>query len=243
MRITDFQDSFQGFDFSVKKVTPLGVHPNTTIVYVHSQAASYQLGKPRSICEIAMSLGWGFCRYELAGHANKMEKYEQADCNIWVDQLIYVLNKYTYNRVIIVGYCLGGVIGLVAASKVPNKVAGVIALNSADIDWKEKLSATQLAELEQYGYTQHHITKRNIPFKLTAQFISSTENIRKDITLSCPVYLFLEQKDQMIKLEDVLSLQKKITSPKTIVKLISSSTHNMRNSASMEELFYSLQTF
>lgn len=247
MKTKEFCDIFRGFEFLVRITTPdtpqsEAPSPETTIVYIHGQAARNQHRKARNICEMAMALNCNFCWYELAGHNNNMEKYDQTDCNLWVDQLEYLLDNHTHGNIILVGACLGGVIGLVAASRTVRDVIGVICLNSADINWKEKLTLEQIIELQQQGYTQHYITDKKVPFKLTKQFIDSTDDIRKNINLKCPVHLLLGQRDPMVKLEEVISLQQKITSPEVITKLISNASHSMRDRTSMTEVFFSINS-
>jgi esterase/lipase len=235
---------FQGFDFEVQITTPDVTPTDLTVIYVHGQQARNQHRKPKMVCEIATRLNSSFCWYELAGHSNNLEQYDNADLFIWINQLKYLLTNVITGNVVLVGSCLGGIISLFTAPYFKERIKGVITLSAADIDWRQKLSQDQQKDLEKQGYTVFYLQDKRIPFKLTEKFISSTEEIRKQesLTLACPVHLFVGRNDPAVKVTDVLNLSDKISSSETIIKIISNDTHGMRTKTSMTEVEYSLRS-
>ena len=242
MKTIGFSENFEGYDFEVQITHPVVNLTNTTVVYVHGQQARNQHRKPKMICEIATSLNSSFCWYELAGHSNNLEKYDQADIFIWINQLKYLLTNVITGNVILVGSCLGGIISLFTAPFFKDKVVGIITLSSADIDWRKKLFPAQQEDLKTKGYAVFYLQDKRIPFKLTEKFIASTEELRKqnNLVLSCPVHLLVGKNDPAVGVNDVLKLSDKISSPETIVKIISNDNHGMRNATSMKEVKASL---
>ena len=242
MKTLGLTENFQGYDFEIQITHPDVNLTDTTIVNVHGQQARNQHRKPKMVCEIANRLHSSFCWYELAGHSNNLEKYDTADIFIWINQLKYLLSHVITGNVILVGSCLGGIISLCNAPYFKERIKGVIALSTADIDWRKKLDSNQQEDLKQKGYTVFYLQDKRIPFKLTEKFISSTEELRKVLNLnfSCPVHLMVGKNDPAVKVEDVLKLSDEITSPETIVKIISNDNHGMRNTTSMKEVELSL---
>lgn len=242
MKTLESTDVFQGYDFEIKITHPIVNPTQTTVVYVHGQQARNQHRKPKMICEIANRLNLSFCWYELAGHSNNLEKYDQADIFIWIEQLKYLLSHIITGNIILVGSCLGGIISLFSAPFFKERIKGVIALSAADINWRQKLTPSQQEDLKTKGYAVFYLQDKRIPFKLTEKFISSTEELRKQqsLVLNCPVHLLVGKNDPAVGVYDVLKLSDEISSPETVVKIISNDNHGMRNITSMKEVETSL---
>lgn len=238
MKTTETQEIFQGFEFSLKKVEPEQITRDVSIVYIHGQAARNQHRKANAICQMAQDLGCCFYWYELAGHADNLKKYAQTDTFTWINQLTYLLENKISGKVIIVGSCIGGIIGLFTGTQMPNRINGLICLGSANINWREKLSEEENKELKTNGFVYHCLAGRNIPFMLTEKFISSTEKLIAIpvIKTDFPVFLFAGKNDPLVNTEDVLALYTKIIAPIKTLKLLPTASHGMRDTATMTEV-------
>lgn len=245
MKTTETQEIFQGFEFSLNRIEPDIVKNDVTVIYIHGQAAGNQHRKAMVISQMAQDLGCRFCWYELAGHANNLEKYKQADAFIWINQLIDILENKISGKVIIIGACVGGITGLFAGSYIRNRIKGLICLGSAYVNWREKLSAEENKELKDKGFIHHCLVGRNIPFVLTEQFVSSTEELMAipNIKTDFPVFLFAGGNDTLITQQDVLCLYEKISAPRKAIKFFSNASHGMRDNKTMTEVSKRLRLF
>ena len=245
MKTTETQELFQGFEFSLKAVEPDIVKHDVSIIYIHGQAARNQHRKATAICQMAQDFGCRFYWYELAGHANNLEKYQETDIFTWINQLRYLLENKIQGKVIIVGSCVGGITGLFAAASLPNRISGLICLGSANINWRKKLSDEENETLKTNGFVYHCLAGRNIPFILTEKFISSADNLlaRPVIKTDFPVFLFAGKSDPLVDEKDVLELYAKIKAPKKVLKLIRNASHGMRDTKTMAEVKKALHQF
>ena len=245
MKTTETQEIFQGFEFSLNWIEPDIVSNDVTILYIHGQAASNQHRKAMVISQMAQELGCRFCWYELAGHANNLEKYRQTDVFVWINQLLDLLENKISGKVILIGSCIGGITGLFAGSRLQNRIKGVICLGSAYVNWREKLSAEENKKLKDNGFIYHCLAGRNIPFVLTERFVSSTEELMAipNIITDFPVYLFIGGNDTLVNRQDAICLYEHISAPKKAIKILSKASHGMRDGATMTEVRKTLRSF
>lgn len=242
MNTIEIYEKLNGFEFTLKKFEPEILKKDVCVVYLHGQAGRMHHHKATQICKMCQEQGIRFCCYELSGHANNLEKYDQVDMFDWVNQLKYILNNHIHGKVILIGSCLGGMISLLTAEKYPDSIAGIIGIGTIDIDWKKHLSKTELKELEDNGYTFHCMGGHPLSCKLTKKFITSTEQIRPtSLELNIPIHLLFGLQDSLVTIEEITNFQKKIKSPEVIFKLISNSGHSMRDVVSMREVASSLE--
>lgn len=226
------------FDFALKIVTPDELEHDITVVYIHGLAGNPNQYKPQRLCEISMEAGVRYCSYELLGHANNLEKYDSAGMYDWIEQLEYLIAKRIQGKIILMGSCIGGIIGLFAGQKYPKRFLGLVGIGTADLDWRAMLNNTQNEELKNQGFTYHNLGAYPIPCRIAEKFVVSTEQLRqiKSIEVSFPVHLMHGMEDNIVSTKETMEFKKIIVAPEVKLKLIDKANHRMGDEFSISEM-------
>ena len=139
------------------------------------------------------------------------------------------------------GPCFGGMIALRIASKIPERVGGVIAIapayETSAFPWIEKADqfldkrVTRLKDKK----ADEQIIKKMISFRqlvISAFRRYSREKIEP--TYQGPLALFHGQRDNLIPVENSTHVQADLNNPKALLRVISNSGHTLNNDFEMQ---------
>lgn len=226
------------FDFGFKIVTPDNLKHDVSVVYLHGLAGNPNQYKPKRLCEISMAAGVRFCSYELSGHRNNLEKYDSAGMYDWIDQLEYLVLNRIPGKIILMGSCIGGIIGLIVGQKHPQRFLGLVGIGTADLNWRNMLNHEQNLELKTQGFTYQNLGAYPVPCRIAEKFVASTEELRKSetIVVKFPVHLMHGKEDNIASVKDAMDFRKKIIAPEVKIKLIDKANHRMGDDFSLSEM-------
>lgn len=238
METKETVEKFGLYDFALKIVTPEKLKHDVTVVYLHGLAGNPNQYKPKRLCDFSMEAGVRFCSYELSGHANNLEKYDSAGMYDWIDQLEYLILNRIPGKIILMGSCIGGIIGLIVGQKHHERFLGLVGIGTADMDWRSRLDRQQNEELKAQGFTYKNLGGYPIPCRISETFVASTEELRKieNITVSFPVHLMHGKDDNISSVDEAMAFRKKVIAPEIIIKLIDKANHRMGDEFSLRQM-------
>lgn len=218
-----------------------------TVLYIHGLASNPWGRKPEAVKEVCEQLGLNFFRFELLGHGTDADNYEKTDLNLWKQQILDIIKHQITGNFIIVGHCIGGWLGLMAAQEHPNNLKGVICTSTAPnlVElMKMQMQPSQEQELKDKGKVVVKIER--MVFTFTREFIKSgLENAILDqpvIPINCPVHLIQGLKDNFIDWRVVFRIADKLQSDKVTLKLLKNSNHHLQHPLDLEEINNSLRS-
>ena len=102
-----------------------------TVVYAHGFCSDPYGRKPEETKKWCIENGMGFFRYEIAGHASDIARFEETTIDVYREQIFEIIRDIVEGPVVVVGSSLGGWLSLLAACHFPNKVIGMVGLAAA----------------------------------------------------------------------------------------------------------------
>lgn len=238
MQVIETIECFNNFDFKLTIVEPETLNHNVSVVYIHGMGGNPYQKKPEQIKNISIDAGVRFCSYELSGHANSLELYDNAGIYDWVDQLEYLVTNRIKGKILLMGSCLGGIIGLLVGEKYSDRFLGVVGIGTANVNWYRHVNQQQLSELQTQGYTYKNLGAYSIPCRISRKFMLSTQEYDKKelFDVSFPVHLMYGLADDIASQDELFALNAKIKSPEKVIKLVDKAVHRMTDKVSYNEM-------
>lgn len=217
-----------------------------TVLYIHGLSSNPWGRKPEAVKELCKELNINFFRFELLGHGIDSINYEKADFDLWKAQILDIIDTQIKGNFIIVGHCIGGWLGLMAAQERPQRLKGIICTSTAPnlTELMEmQMSPEQRKELQT---TQKVIIKiERMVFTFTQQFIETgikNAILEQDcIPLSCPVHLIQGLQDTFIDWKIIYKIAEKLQSRQVTIKLLKNSNHHLQHPLDLAEINNSLR--
>ncbi len=217
-----------------------------TVLYIHGLSSNPWGRKPEAVKELCQELGLNFYRFELLGHGIDSFNYEKTDFNLWKAQILNIIDTQIKGDFIIVGHCIGGWLGLLAAQERPQRLKGLICTSTAPnlTELMEmQMSPAQRAELQT---SQKVIIKiERMVFTFTEQFIKTgIENAileQREISITCPVQLIQGLQDTFIDWKIIYKIAQKLSSKQVTIKLLKNSNHHLQHPLDLAEINNSLR--
>lgn len=238
MKVIKTIEYFNNFDFKLMIVEPETLRYDVTVVYIHGMGGNPYQKKPEQIKNISITAGARFCCYELSGHANSMELYDKAGIFEWAEQLEYLVTQRLKGKILLMGSCLGGIIGLLVGEKYPERFLGVVGIGTANVNWYKHVNQQQLSELETKGYTYKNLGAYSIPCRISRKFMLSTAEYDKKekFEVPFPVHLMYGLADDIASQDELFTLNAKINAPEKVIKLVDKAVHRMTDKVSYNEM-------
>ena len=220
---------------------------NLTILYIHGLGSNPWGKKPEAVKSLCEKLHLNFYRFELLGHGIDANNYEQADINLWKQQILQIIDTQIKGKFIIVGHCIGGWLGLLSAQERPTNLQGLICTSTSP-NLAEMIQSRATPELKASLETQGKLIIKieKMIFTFTKQFIQSgLKNAileQPEIPISCPVHLIQGLQDTFIDWQIVYKIAQKLHSPQTIIKLLKNGNHHLQHPSDLIEINNSLQS-
>ena len=220
-----------------------------TILYVHGLCSDPWGKKPECVKKYAIDNGFGFFRFELAGHGSDAQNFANTDMNIWKNQVLEIIDDVIKTPVIMVGSSIGGWLSLIAAKERPERVVGVVGLAAAP-DFMRPMfemvfTQAQRDEIMQKGYTEYgnadfsyHFTKKLIESGFENEILNG-----ENLDIKCPIFLVHGTKDASIPYMHAFTIAQKVTSEHVTIKIRKNSNHRLNEDADIFEALKSLDYF
>lgn len=213
-----------------------------TVVYAHGFCSDPYGRKPEETKKWCIENGMGFFRYEIAGHASDITRFEETTIDVYREQIFEIIRDIVEGPVVVVGSSLGGWLSLLAACHFPNKVIGMVGLAAAPdflktyfikyIDNKHK------EILNKYGKIE--FPTNDFTYVITQKMIDSADgNLlleNKTIPFKGKVRLLQGMKDASLEWHTVLTIAEKVESDDVKVYLLKSSNHRLGGDSDMVTL-------
>ncbi len=206
------------------------------LVFLGGFKSDMQGTKALHLEEWARSTGRAFLRFDYSGHGQSSGAFAEGTIGDWADDAEAAIIQLTKGPQVLVGSSMGGWIGLILASRIADRIAGMVGIAAApdfteDSMWagfseihRAKLQREgQLALPSDYG-EPYIITRRLIeegrnhlvmrkPLKLgfPARFLQGTDDA--DVEQSVPLRLLSHAKGSDIRLTLVKGADHRFSSP------------------------------
>ncbi len=218
---------------------------NINVVYIHGLCSAPWGAKPEVILSYCQESDIGFFRFELAGHGSDAQNFKKVNFDIWVSQVLEVIDTMVEGPIILAGTSLGGWLALIAAKERPRRVIGVLGLAAAPdftYDLMNKyLSNYQKEELERQGQTT--LVNNDFEYIFTKDLIDSSLKYcllnQEQIPIDCPVELVQGQQDLSVDWRKVLVIAEKLRTQDVNVKIIKSANHRLNRDFELTEVLTS----
>jgi esterase/lipase len=219
-----------------------------TVLYTHGFCSDPWGRKPEDIKKFCKSHRIGFFRYELAGHGSDAEHIEDADLNVWKNQILEIIDTMIRGPVIVVGASLGGWLSLLAARERPNRVVGVLGLAAAPDFTHDNIAEydTPQCRYAMKKYGKIVFEESGFRFVVTKRLLKSGDNNllldKPQIPVTCPVVLVQGMKDDSVPYKKALKIAEKLKSEDVTVRLLKNSDHRLNSDPDAAEIRSALQS-
>lgn len=213
-----------------------------TVLYLHGFCSDAWGRKPEAVKSVCLESGLGFMRFDFAGHGSNASEFENADFEIWKNQVFEAVEKLISGDVVLVGSSMGGWLALLAAVKYPERVKGLVGLAAAP-NFVRRFAALitpeQKRELERHG--RFVIVNNDFSYTITSRFVetamaSCLPEDGSPWNVFCPVHLIQGMNDASVPWREVLVYAERIVSERTEIKLLKNSDHRLNDDAAIAEL-------
>ena len=215
---------------------------NPTILYLHGFCSNAWGRKPETVKAACMETGFGFLRFDFAGHGSDIENFVRADFDVWKSQVFEAIEDIIAGDVIMVGSSMGGWLSMLAAIKYPQRVKGLVGLAAGPNFVKRfipLITDEQKRQLEQTGSFQ--IANNDFTYTITSRFIETAfaaclPEDGNPWPIKCPTVLLQGMKDASVPWREALRYAEKIATDDVIVKLLKNSNHRLNDDEAAAEI-------
>jgi len=213
-----------------------------TVVYAHGFCSDPYGRKPEETKKWCLENGMGFFRYEIAGHASDIERFEETTMDVYREQIYEIVGDMVEGPVVVVGSSLGGWLSLLAARQFPQKVIGFVGLAAAPDFLKTYITnhfdSKLVTILNKYGKIE--FPTNDFTYVITKKMIDSAgDNLlleNETIPFTGKVRLLQGMKDASLDWHTALTIAQKIASDDVKVYLLKSSNHRLGTDSDMDTL-------
>ncbi len=187
--------------------------------------------------------GQAYLRFDYTGHGASSGAFTDGTIGAWTADAIFVLDKLTKAKQIIVGSSMGGWLMVLTAIARPERVAGLVGISSAP-DFTEELIWNGLkVEERQRLHTDgivHQVTDYgDEPTPITRALIEDGRRhlvLEEPIGLTCPVRLLHGMADTGVPWRLSMTLAEKLAAEDVIVTLIKDAEHRLSRAGDIERI-------
>ena len=213
-----------------------------TVVYAHGFCSDPYGRKPEEVKAWCLENGIGFFRFEIAGHAGDIARFEETTINIYKSQILEIIGEIVEGNVVTVGSSLGGWLALLAACAFPERVIGMIGFAAAPDFLKtyitNVLNDELKAKLKKFGKIE--FPTNDYSYVITQKMIDSADgNLLLDkpvIPFSGKVRLLQGMKDAALEWHTALHIAEKLQSDDVKVFLLKNSNHRLGTDEDMRTI-------
>lgn len=177
--------------------------------------------------------GCACLRLDYSGHGESGGRFEDGTIGRWTEDALFLIDRLTAGKILLVGSSMGGWIALLVALARPDRIAGLIGIAAAP-DFTEDLMWGRMAPPERAALARDGVLR--IPSEyggaqiITRSLIEDGRTrllLRAPIALECPVHLLHGQRDHAVPWETSLRLAACLASADVRVTLIKDGDHRL----------------
>ena len=220
-----------------------------TVVFLGGYRSDMTGTKACWLAEFCQSNGHAYLRLDYSGHGQSEGQFEDGTIGVWADDAFKVIEHATDGPLVLVGSSMGGWIMLLLASRLRDRLAGLIGIAAApdftrDLMWPE-LSEQQQNKLKQEGMIllPSEYEEEDVPLKY-AFIQEGSENCVLDapLQIECPVRLLHGQLDEQVPWQTSLNIAEKVTGNDVTVKLFKQGDHRLSEENYLREIGFAIDS-
>ncbi|MGE5548231.1 MAG: alpha/beta fold hydrolase [Solirubrobacterales bacterium] len=205
------------------------------VVFLHGFHSDMNGTKALALEAFCADRGQAFLRFDAFGHGASSGTVEDGTIGRWAEDAAFVLDQLTEGPQVLVGSSFGGWIGLLAALRRRDRVAGFMGIAAApdfteDLLWRE-FTDQQRREMAETGRVAlPNCVEPDKPWIVARRFIEEGRDhllLRDAINLYCPVRLVQGQKDADVPWQTALTLADCLASEDVRVHLVKDGDHRL----------------
>ena len=182
--------------------------------------------------EWAQARGRAYLRFDYRGHGASSGAFEDGSIGDWADDAYQAMTRLTEGPQILVGSSMGGWIALLLARRMPERVAGLVAVAAAP-DFTEDLVWAQMSDADRQrlardGRIEYPSDYSDEPYVYTRRLIEDGRRhlvLRDPLALPFPVRLLHGTADQDVPPAVALRLLDHIDCPDAQLTLVKDADH------------------
>ena len=191
-------------------------------------------GKATTLEAWAVERGLSFTRFDYQGHGASSGRFADGTIGLWADDALAVLDQVTTGPQILVGSSMGGWMMLLAATRRPERVAGLVGIAPApdfteDLMW-DIFDADVRRRIMEEGVWNRPSEYGPEPQPITRALIEDGRNhllLRGPIAFGGPVRLLHGQRDPDVPWQLSLRIAEALTGDDVRVTLVKDGDHRL----------------
>ena len=187
--------------------------------------------------------GQAYLRFDYTGHGASSGAFTDGTIGAWTADAVFVLDRLTEGRQILVGSSMGGGLMVLVALARPERIAGLLGISSAP-DFTEELiwnglEAEMRERLHADGIIHQETDTGEEPTPITRALIEDGRRhlvLDKPIPLTCPVRLLHGMADTDVPWRLSVKLARKLAAADVVVTLIKDAEHRLSRAGDIERI-------
>lgn len=221
------------------------------LIFHHGFMSSMNGYKALFIENYCIEKGYNFIRFDSYGHGASSGDFIDQTVTSWLEGLLLVIEELSLDPVILIGSSLGSWISVLAAMKLPEKIAGIITISAAfdftqeviwksfDQEWKDRLEKEGICDVT--GNDPACLKTYPISYNLIEDAKKHLLLNKEEININCPVHLIHGMNDIDIPHTLSISIADKLKSNDVVIKLIKDGNHDLSRPKDQNLIFNSIE--
>lgn len=192
--------------------------------------------------------GRAFLRFDYSGHGESSGDFLKGSIGVWTEDAAAIIDALTNGPQILVGSSMGGWIALLLATRMPERVAGIVTISAAPDFTEEKywqdLTEKQRAILDGDGSIEVPSDYDDGPYVITRTLVEDGRNhlvLTKPLSLSMPVRLLHGTADTAVSQATAIRLFDHIKGSNIRLTLVKGADHRFSTPACLSLITASIQ--
>lgn len=220
-----------------------------TVLYTHGFCSDPWGRKPEAVKSWCIEHGYGFFRWEVAGHGSDAARFKDTTINTYKEQIFEIIDDIIEGDIVVGGASMGGMMSLIAAINYPKRIKGLFSLAAAPdflVRFIEKYFNDEAkVHLEKFGYVEY--TNNDFTYIVTKDMIESGyQNLLLDkdvIDFKGKVVLIQGTEDASVDWKLAPYIASKLTSNDVKVVLLKGGNHRLNRDEDIYEIRAALDDF
>ncbi|MCE2521599.1 MAG: alpha/beta hydrolase [Rhodobacteraceae bacterium] len=176
--------------------------------------------------------GRAYLRFDYTGHGRSSGRFEDGCISDWTEDAMDAVSRLTDGPQVVVGSSMGGWIGLILATRIPERMLGFVGIAAAPDfteDFREfRLSEVQLAALEKDGKVEVPSDRSDNPMIITKRLIDDGMTnlvLKNPLHLPFPARFLQGTADEDVNQEVAIRLLGHVTGTDVRLHLVKGADH------------------
>lgn len=213
-----------------------------TLIWCGGLKSDMEGGKATHLHDWALSQGRAYIRFDYFGHGVSSGDFEKAGIGRWARDTVQIIDDLTTGDVILIGSSMGGWASLLAATKRPERVKGLVLIAPAPdftktLMW-DRFSQEIKDEIMQSG-VYYEPSEYGEPMPISRALIEDGQQnllLGQPIKFSGPVRILQGMKDPDVPFTHAMKLIDDITSADIEMTLVKSGDHRLSTEQDLARL-------